>query len=101
MGDVLGLLTEVLLPESLAKLCWTLRDAGLPKDEHVALLDYLETELTFAEFLRILLRITERATKPAVFSGPLPLHRRVEDFLEHVLFPALSKPYVPPEPPPA
>merc|ERR1711879_516310 len=73
-----------------------------PAEGRVSLLDYLETELTFVEFRRILVRIADRQTvvndPTSMLSQRLPLHRRFEGFLKHIFLPAFLQPYQPPVP---
>lgn len=97
--EALHLAGEVLTPSSLTNLCWALPGEEAPKTERVALLDYVETEMTYPEFTRLLLRVAECKTQqldPAV-AERLPTHRRLEGFLRHVFMPSLERPYVPPE----
>mmetsp|Transcript_755 Transcript_755/g.1371 ORF Transcript_755/g.1371 Transcript_755/m.1371 type:complete len:1046 (-) Transcript_755:81-3218(-) len=88
---VLEILTEVQQPELSSCICWSLPQE--PSDEHVALLDFLETELNFAEFQRLLLRLSEL---PNAYEQPLPQHICLNRFLEDVFLPSLDEPYVAP-----
>jgi hypothetical protein len=97
--EALRFLSELWSPQSRARLCWELLREESPKDERVSLLEFMETELTFVEFSRLILRLVERHTEEAM--SALPLHRRLEGFMRHVFLPALKVPYVPPIPPPA
>jgi len=93
MLEVLRLALEVLSPTSIEKLCWAVRGDDSPMDQRVAILDFVESELSFCEFQRLLLRISERKTKDLARSSDMPLHRRLEGFLKHVFLPSLEKPY--------
>lgn len=97
--DLLRIALEVCLPEASSKLHWAVREEGAGKDQVVALLDYLETELCYAEFLRILVRFAERQTEQVNMIGCLPLHKRLEGFVRHVFVPSLRAPYKPPPAP--
>ena len=61
--DVLGILTEVMQPASLEQLRLAVATDQDPSQEQVALAEYLESELTFAEFQRLLARLADRLTK--------------------------------------
>jgi len=86
--DVLRIIVEVMLPEGVERLCWGTKGDADPRDELVALLDYAETELTFIEFQRLLLRFAEIKLKEIA-----PPPRCLQIFLAHVFFPALREPY--------
>jgi len=86
---VLEILTQVLQSELSSYICWSLPQD--PSAEHVALLDFLETELNFAEFQRLLLCIAEL---PNVFENPLPAHICLRSFLQDVFLPSLTEPYI-------
>jgi len=101
--EALRLAGEVLSPQSLAKLCWAVSGEESPRDERVALLDYVETEISYPEFVRFLLRLAETKTQqlePSI-AVRLPLQRRFQGFLRHVFVPSLENPYTPPEVPAA
>jgi len=90
--EVLQLICEVSSSDSASKLCWAVKGEDGEKEEKVGVLDFVETELTFCEFQRLLLRISESKTQcldPAISSG-LPLHRRLQGFLKHVFLPSLE-----------
>ncbi|CAE8596889.1 unnamed protein product, partial [Polarella glacialis] len=93
---VLRIITEVLRPEMSARICWNLGTNSL--DEHVALLDFLETELTFIEFQRLLLRFAEHSSRQAAATSCIPSSCCLENFLKNVFMPALEKPYLHPAP---
>eukprot|EP00931_Biecheleriopsis_adriatica_P003594 TRINITY_DN105393_c0_g1_i1.p1 TRINITY_DN105393_c0_g1~~TRINITY_DN105393_c0_g1_i1.p1 ORF type:complete len:1054 (+),score=208.09 TRINITY_DN105393_c0_g1_i1:48-3209(+) len=91
---VLEIITELLQPEVSARIRWSLhREAPL---EHVALLDFLETELTFAEFQRLLLRLAETFSGQTKHAASIRSHECLEMFLQQVFLPSLDTPYVPP-----
>lgn len=98
--DTLAILLEPAAARSIKRLRWNVRSDETPTEEYVALLDYLETELTFVEFKRALLRLCDRQIFLADLADPdlglcrrLPLHRRFEGFLQHVFLPALKSPF--------
>eukprot|EP00927_Polykrikos_kofoidii_P035786 TRINITY_DN30314_c0_g1_i1.p1 TRINITY_DN30314_c0_g1~~TRINITY_DN30314_c0_g1_i1.p1 ORF type:complete len:1248 (+),score=194.36 TRINITY_DN30314_c0_g1_i1:118-3861(+) len=93
--DVLQIVLEVISPSTTQRLRWSLHGAESPVEELVPLLEFVETELTFVEFKRSLLRLVERQTQLAdtEICRRLPLHRRFEGFLRHVLMPSLEEPY--------
>lgn len=98
MIEVLRLVTEVLWTESILNLRWNVRGDSSPQEELVSLLDYVETELTFFEFTRLLFRLTERQTQECDpgLCARVPIHRRLEAFLLHVFLPSMKAPYSPP-----
>jgi hypothetical protein len=92
IAEVLQLICEVSSPDSTQKLCWAEKGEDSKKEERIAILDFVETELAFCEFQRLLLRISEcktRALDPEV-AFRLPIHRRLQGFLRHVLLPGLE-----------
>eukprot|EP00929_Paragymnodinium_shiwhaense_P118893 TRINITY_DN90795_c0_g1_i1.p1 TRINITY_DN90795_c0_g1~~TRINITY_DN90795_c0_g1_i1.p1 ORF type:complete len:1298 (+),score=324.29 TRINITY_DN90795_c0_g1_i1:109-4002(+) len=101
--DLLRILMEVLPPASLNHLRWSCKGAENPTEEQVPLLEFIETELTFAEFRRVLMRIADEQTQAHISSDievvqKMALHMRVDGFLRHVFLPALQEPWVPPAP---
>jgi len=91
--EVLKLLSEVSSPHSVENLRWALRGEDLAQEELIGILDFVESELTFVEFQRLLLRIVEEKTQvldPDI-AGRLPSHRRLQGFLDLVLMPALNR----------
>lgn len=87
--DALRLVVEVMSSRSAANLRWVV--PGDSTDDLVALLDYAETELTTAEFERVLLRVVDfKSELDTELCERLPLHRRYEGFLRHVLVPGLE-----------
>lgn len=93
----LSLLLEVHAPETGSKLRWSLPSDAPPEEEKVTALDFVETELTFVEFQRFLLRMAENRVAEANLPGVLPQARCLEGFLRLVFFPALESPYVAPQ----
>jgi len=61
------------------------------------LLEYLETEMIYAEFERILVCLADRSLPLEKRESLVPA-RVLEGFLQFVFLPALSCPYVPPKP---
>lgn len=101
--QVLRLIVQVLAPTSLGKLRWLIdvMECG-QGDERISMLEYLETELIYAEFLRVLVLMTEFGTrKHQELREQLTPARRFEAFLQAVFLPALKEPYKfePPAPP--
>jgi len=90
--EVLKLLSEVASPYSVQKLCWAVDAQDAAQEELIGILDFIESELTFCEFQRLLVRISEEKTQgldPGL-AWRLPIHRRLEGFLAHVLLPSLE-----------
>lgn len=95
--EAVKLLTEICSPPSLKKLRF---DVALDKDnsvdECVSLLDYVETECVFIEFLRLLLRISDEKTNFIAVGEKFTSIERFACFLEHTFLPSLKKPYAAP-----
>merc|ERR1712054_7990 len=92
--EVLKFLCEVSSPDSVTKLCWEINYEDVQVEDGIAMLDFLESELTFCEFQRLLLRISEEKThgiNPDL-AWRLPTHRRLEGFLMHVFLPSVANP---------
>lgn len=92
--EILRVLAQVLPPASLSTLQWTLPDMSnspkQPEESHpealTTLLEYMETELVFAEFLRLMVLLAEHTTKKyAKWCENIPQNKRLESFLHHVL----------------
>jgi len=96
---LLRILLEVCLPQHASQLQWQLSGEESERQECVALLDYIETELTFTEFERMLLRIVECTSESEGLDVATPVNRRLEAFLKLVFLPALAEPYKPPPTP--
>jgi len=94
--QVLRILCELSPPEGLAKVHWSLERGATTEGGEMPLLEFLESEITFVEFSRLLLRLAESKTSEAEFNGDMPLRTRLEGFLAHVFLPSLGTPYVPP-----
>lgn len=102
--EVLEIITEVLSPWQRSSIRATTRREELPSTSHVSLLEYMETELIFFEFLRLLWRISELRTSD---SRPVELGQsnsklsgaqRLEGYLVLAFLPGNYAP--PPKPPP-
>mmetsp|Transcript_99613 Transcript_99613/g.175548 ORF Transcript_99613/g.175548 Transcript_99613/m.175548 type:complete len:1090 (-) Transcript_99613:79-3348(-) len=101
--QALRVLLEVAAPASVRTLLWQLgpQDAGILWEEHIPLLEFMENEMVFMEFVRMLLRMTDLGTrKDLAMCDRLSLPVRFEGFLRHVFLPALRAPYIPPAPEP-
>jgi len=108
--EVLQLLSEVLSPSSLLQISWetkqgliTLEPTSWQQDniqpiaESLSVLEYLETEIVFPEFVRLLVRMADLGTR----NDPNLCKRssfadRVEGFLRFVFLPAVRTPYISP-----
>eukprot|EP00928_Gymnodinium_smaydae_P058432 TRINITY_DN4163_c0_g1_i3.p1 TRINITY_DN4163_c0_g1~~TRINITY_DN4163_c0_g1_i3.p1 ORF type:complete len:1144 (+),score=236.26 TRINITY_DN4163_c0_g1_i3:55-3432(+) len=109
---VVAILLEVIPTSTIGQLRWSVRGDNPCVQDLVPILDYLETELTFAEFRRLLFRLVEAASGlgPAIIpqtgsvkaasaaaaaaaAAVQPLAERLEQYLEKVFLPALRKPY--------
>jgi hypothetical protein len=96
LADVLRIITGVLSPASVANIRMRMDpDDMTPSPDTVTLLEYLETELIYAEFERVLLCLADRAL-PFESRARLFPARVFEGFLQFVFLPALSSSYVPP-----
>jgi len=96
--ELLRIVTGVLSPASVANIQMQLDpDDCTPNVEHVTLLEYLETELIYAEFERILVCLADRSLPLEKRESLVPA-RVLEGFLQFVFLPALSCPYAPPKP---
>lgn len=96
--EALKLLAEVLSPDSRDKIKLLPDDSSLfAKEECVCLLDYVETEVIYTEFVRFLLRLAEEKTNHTVMEK-MHLHERFEAFLKYIFLPARRVPYAPPAP---
>jgi len=87
MLAVCRILAETLSPASLQKLTWTMSSTGFkPESGMVSLLEWIETELTFAEFQRFLVRMVETkylgVDENARAQSLLP--QKLHDFLTNV-----------------
>eukprot|EP00930_Biecheleria_cincta_P062712 TRINITY_DN4815_c0_g2_i1.p1 TRINITY_DN4815_c0_g2~~TRINITY_DN4815_c0_g2_i1.p1 ORF type:complete len:1032 (+),score=202.24 TRINITY_DN4815_c0_g2_i1:41-3136(+) len=95
---VLATLTEVMQPQHSTRISWILGPGA--SQELVSLLDFLETELTFTEFQRLLLCMARCPRLEESEERKIPRHVCLENFLEKIFVPALAKPFSY-EPPPS
>jgi hypothetical protein len=96
LADVLRIITGVLSPLSVANIRMRMDpDDVAPNVDAVTLLEYLETELIYAEFERVLVCLGDRALPHGIRERLVPA-RVLEGFLQHIFLPALSCPYAPP-----
>lgn len=97
----LQLVIEVTSSQSVRALAWQLDSSDYhAMSERISLLEYMEMELVYSEFLRILVRIADLGTRRDLpLCDRLPLHTRFEGFLRYVFLPSLCNQYVPPRPP--
>lgn len=112
--EVLQLLSEVLSPAALLQISWETKagfiaeplswhqDDAQPISENLSVLEYAETEIVFAEFVRLLVRMADLGTR----TDPNLCKRfsfadRVEGFLRFVFLPSMRTPYTAPAPVPA
>lgn len=98
--DVLRIASDVLSPEYRERLRWQWTAEEDLVGERVSLLEYTEAELTYVEFVRLLVyiadNVTVRSISVAQRASPA---RRIDAYLRSIFLPALRKPYVPPEKP--
>merc|ERR1711933_323850 len=92
---LIRILLEVCLPQHASQLQWQLSGEESERQECIALLDYIETELTFTEFERVLCRIVECTIESEDPDFAAPVSIRLEAFLKLVFIPALVEPYKP------
>eukprot|EP00933_Yihiella_yeosuensis_P022746 TRINITY_DN17851_c1_g1_i3.p1 TRINITY_DN17851_c1_g1~~TRINITY_DN17851_c1_g1_i3.p1 ORF type:complete len:967 (-),score=190.86 TRINITY_DN17851_c1_g1_i3:262-2880(-) len=92
--QILEVVTEVYQPVDSARICWAVDRNS--ESEELALLDFLETEITFIEFQRLLLRISQVRFHLADIGKPISAHACLEGFLSKVFLPSLKQPYQPP-----
>lgn len=96
---VIEIVAEVLSPEHREDVRWMQGDMF---GQCVPLIDFVENELSFLEFMRFLLRAACRIEDGGdqVLGDvlrQLPSHRRLDAYLRHVFLPALSVAYKSPE----
>jgi hypothetical protein len=98
--QAIRILLEVASPGSVKALRWQLDPIrALASDETIGLLEFMESELVFTEFVRLLIRISDLGTRKDIpLCERLTPPARFEGFVRHVFLPALRKPYVPPLP---
>jgi hypothetical protein len=99
--QALRLILECCSPGTCTSLYWHMDPARVSiTHDTIGLLEFMESELIFAEFLRILIRMSDLGTRKDIpLCERLPAAMRFEGFLRHIFFPALRTPYVPPAPP--
>lgn len=88
--QVLSLLLEVQHTSNRKKLRWSMPRADTEEGE-LGLLDFLETEINFVEFQRLLLRMACTCTS-VILPAMMSQHRRLEAYLQHVFLPSMSQP---------
>jgi hypothetical protein len=102
--EVVEIITEVLSPWQRSSIRATTKREELPSTSHVSLLEYMETELVFFEFLRLIWRISELRTsdsRPVELgqsNSKLSAAQRLEGYLVLAFLPGDYAP--PPKPPP-
>jgi len=106
--DALRIMTQVLTPSSLELLQWHSEQDGATEvpnneiDEHVTILEFVESEIVFAEFLRFWFLMAELTTRRDYkFCRSIPLTTRLDLFLRTVIsYCQLGHRYVVPDPNP-
>eukprot|EP00439_Symbiodinium_sp_Y106_P007655 s5214_g1.t1 len=99
--EVLRILAQVFSPPVMETLHWELDNlkeaSGL--DENVSILEFMETEVTFAEFMRLLFLMAEFTTRRDYkFCRSVSLTTRLDVFLKNVItFCQKGGKYVPPD----
>jgi len=90
--EALVFVTEVLNFNSLDQLRWQFEAKTVPPQSYVNLMEYMEVDLTFIEFVRLLLRIAERAAPPVVVRGAadVPIPALFEAMLRQIVLPSLG-----------
>jgi len=97
--DVCRLLGDGLTPGSMEMIKLAL-DPTDPEvnAELISLLEYMETEVTIADFERLAVSLADACTRQdKELCEKCPLHMRADGFLRHVFAPALIEPYMPPQ----
>jgi hypothetical protein len=88
--EALSLISNVVSPGSEQQIRMSL-DRNKPNSEVLSLLEYLETELIYAEFERVLMCLATVSTgRDKELCSRLPLARRLDGFFRHVLLPTLA-----------
>mmetsp|Transcript_54551 Transcript_54551/g.127513 ORF Transcript_54551/g.127513 Transcript_54551/m.127513 type:complete len:1021 (-) Transcript_54551:70-3132(-) len=90
--EVLVFVTEVLNFNSLDCLRWQFEPKTVPSHGYINLMEYMEVDLTFIEFFRLLLRIAERAAPPVVVrgAGDVPVPALFDAMLRQIVLPSLG-----------
>lgn len=95
MLDIIRITSEMISPNSRTDLQWMLDNRELVQaDERVSLLDYVETELIFTEFLRFVVGLAELIVQWDTEQQSASW--RFETFMRKIFLPALKTAYVPP-----
>jgi hypothetical protein len=95
--DALRIITGVLSSASLANIKMQLDPNDMaPNVDAATLLEYLETELIYSEFERMLMCLADRSLPFEIRERMVPA-KVLEGYLQFVFLPALSSPYVPPQ----
>jgi len=96
--DVIRIASEVLSPGCREQVHWELGPEELevgPANECVSLLEYVEAELIFSEFVRLIARTAEHtiSCEPLLRERVQGAAARFDYFLRHVFFPAFKNPF--------
>merc|ERR1719352_1042812 len=96
----LRVILETYSPGGAKQLYWHLDPTRVSAmDENITLLEFCETELVFAEFVRLLVRLADIGTRRDLnLCDKLGASQRLEGFFKYIFMPALRTPYVPPVP---
>lgn len=104
--DALRIFSQVLAPSSLELLQWHAEQDGAKEapelDERVSILEFVESEIVFAEFLRFMFLMGELTTRRDFrFCRSISLTARLDLFLRTVISHCqIGSRYAPPEPSP-
>jgi len=86
--EVLALLVEGgCCPAGVERLRWRVPSDVRAEEEHVALVEYLETELPYAEFERMLHLLSERGAQGCEAAATLAAEQRLSLFLDNFVIP--------------
>jgi len=98
--QALRVILETASPGSVKSLYWHLDPTRVQiNHDTIGLLEFMETELIFTEFARLLIRMSDLGTrKDIALCERLSPAARFEGFVRHVFLPALRTPYVSPVP---
>eukprot|EP00441_Pelagodinium_beii_P016259 CAMPEP_0197658096 /NCGR_PEP_ID=MMETSP1338-20131121/45026_1 /TAXON_ID=43686 ORGANISM="Pelagodinium beii, Strain RCC1491" /NCGR_SAMPLE_ID=MMETSP1338 /ASSEMBLY_ACC=CAM_ASM_000754 /LENGTH=1144 /DNA_ID=CAMNT_0043234607 /DNA_START=73 /DNA_END=3508 /DNA_ORIENTATION=+ len=104
--DVLRMLSQSLSPSSLEMLRWEIEPTPPPDDDavdtRVSVLEFMETEVVFAEFLRFFFLLAELTTRrDSKFCRGLTIQTRFDTYMRGMLLTHLQAGtrYMPPEAP--
>merc|ERR1719240_2471584 len=105
--EVVGILSEVLSPSQRPLIRATTAAEDHPPD-CVSLVTYLESEIIFFEFVRLLYRISEervssdaRPEQLGASNARLTMQDKFAGYVAHAFLPSVATPYLPPDKPPA